>query len=152
MLSPGFSDFRELIDKWDEAVDRQQIQDMIEGNNFVFFFKRKNEVFGAPEESRLTFAKMKTPDEDTPEEWAKDATFAAINFNRALQGERVKSIFGQNDLREIKVIERDEAVNLLVKQAGGMPNKNIKKDLGDDEEDAPEDPSTSPTINKVKER
>jgi hypothetical protein len=152
MQSPGFSSFRELIDKWDEAVDRQQIQDMIEGNNFVFFFKKKDEVFGAPEESRLTFAKMKNPDEDTPKEWAKDATFAAINFNRAIQGEKVKSVFGFDDLKEIEVVERDEAIEKLVKIADKTTNKNIKSDLGDEEDDAPEDPANSPTINKVKEK
>jgi len=152
MRSPGFSDFRELMDKWDEAVDRKQIQDMIEGNHFVFFFKRKDEVFGAPEESRLTFAKMKNPDEDASEEWIKDASFAAVNFNRALKGESVKSVFNAEDLKQIKVIERDEAVDVLVKKASGMPDKNIKQDLSDSEEDVPEDPAASPTINKVKER
>lgn len=152
MQSLGFSDFRELLDRWDEAVDRQQIQDMIEGNNFVFFFKRKNEIFGAPEESRLIFAKMKNPDKEASEDWAKEATFAAINFDRALKGEKVKSVFGEKDLSEIKVIEKDKAVELLVNKAGSMTDKNIKKDLEDKEEDEPEDPAASPTINKVKER
>lgn len=149
---PGFSSFRELMTIWDEAVDRQSIQDMIEGNDFVLFFKRGDDIFASPEEGRLTFAKMKSPDEDMPEKWLEDATFAAINLNRALAGDKVKSIFSKNDLNKIKIIERDEAIKDLVKIADKMSDKNIKKDLSDEEEDYPEDPANSPTMNKVKER
>jgi hypothetical protein len=149
---PHFSSFRQLMHVWDEAVDRQQIQDMIDGNNFVFFFKKKNEIFGAPEESRLIFAKIKNPDEEASKEWVKEASFAAVNFNRALQGEKIKNIFGEKDINDIKIMEKEEAINSLTKIAATLTGKKIQKDLSDDEESEPEDPAASPTINKVKER
>lgn len=151
MKSPSFSSFRHLMDLWDEAVDRSQIEEMIDGNNFVFFFKSKGDVYGAPEGSRLVFAKMKNP-EDEPSGWLEEASFSAINFNKALSGERVKSIFTAKNLEEIDVIEKDKAVDELTKAAKNITNKNIETDLDDDEAEPPEEPSTPPTIIKVKEK
>lgn len=139
--SLGFSDFRSLMDQWDEAVEKQEIRDiksMVEGNDFVLFFTKEGRIFGAPEESRLTFARMKVPDEEEDDpNWLKEATFMAINLSRALEGERAEAVFGWNDMNKIKIIDVEEAIKKLVDESNKIKDKNktkVKQDLLRDEE------------------
>jgi hypothetical protein len=80
--------------------------------NISFFFKKGGEIFGAPEESRLAFARMKHPE---PEEkvWAKDANFSAIDLQKAIGGETTQRLFSNKDLAEIKILEKDDAFKAL---------------------------------------
>ena len=125
LISPAFPEFRRWLH---EAVDRQKVHDMIEGSNFVFFFKRGKEVFGAPEESRLTFAKIKNPDEDLPSGWTEEATFMALNLSKAIQGEMVRSIFRKKDLKEITIMDKDEAIKKVSDEAVNLPHNKKKLD------------------------
>ena len=63
----AFSNFRNLIEKWDESACALQAQALIETNNLVLFFKKDKEIYGAPESSRVIFARMKNP-KDEPKE------------------------------------------------------------------------------------
>jgi len=120
MQSPGFSDFRSLMDLWDEQLEKQaqdKIRSMLEVNGFVFFFKKDNELFAASEDSRLTFARMKNPDEDTDKDWGKDAAFKGISLTSALQGEKKESMFYLKDLKSIKVLDKEDAYKELTKLA-----------------------------------
>lgn len=120
MYSLGFSSFRHLMDLWDEAVEQEkhadQIHAMIDGNGLIVFFYKDGEVFGAPEEGRLVFAKMKQPDEDTNSDWVKEASFTAFRLKDALEGREVASLFQKKDLKTLKVISREKAVHLLSKK------------------------------------
>jgi hypothetical protein len=115
MDSPGFSSFRELMDQWDDIKLRQEnIKEMIEGNGIVFFFKKGKDIYGGGEGARVTFAKMKHPDEDLPDGWNEEADFSAINLSKAAKGSEVKSIFGIKDMDNIKVIDREVAEDKLI--------------------------------------
>ena len=109
---------------WFESKEekKNKIRGLLDGQNLILFFKKGDSLFGAPEESRLVFAKMKSPDEDTPDGWADDANFAAFDLMKALMGDRVESIFGKKDLKAIDVIEPEEAENMLMQTPDVVKN------------------------------
>lgn len=123
--SPGFSPFRSLLDKWDETLVKEdkkkqekqnKVKNIIDGKNLIMFFKKGNSLFGAPEESRIVFARMKNPDtDDLPEDWGDDASFSAFDLAKTLNGEPVENLFSMNDLPDIDVVTRDEIENSLMK-------------------------------------
>lgn len=144
--------FRDLMDLWDEAADqmaKDQIKSILDGGDFVLFFKKGNELFAAPENSRVVFATMKHPDEETPKNWAKEANFSAMDLNKALEGMIVKRMFGYKDLKQIKVIDSEDMQKLLAKKANKMNAKiNLVKVIRDlpDDEDEPGEPSNMDKI------
>jgi len=115
----SFCPFRHWIDLWDEATadeeKRAKIKNLIDGQDLMLFFQHKGNVYGAPEESRIVFAKMKHPDEDVDEDWIEDASFTAVNLSRALLGERVESVFTSKDLDDIGVMSDEAAEERLLK-------------------------------------
>ena len=61
----------------------------------------------------------------------------AINLTRALEGERAEAVFGWNDMKKIKIIDKDDAIQKLVDESKKISDKNknkIKQDLLRDEE------------------
>lgn len=108
------------MDIWDENLDKEdkknQIRRMVDGENLILFFKKDGDVFGAPEESRVVFARMKTPDEDTPDGWLDDANFIAVNLVKALMGDKTTHMFSSKDLKSIKVVDKDSVEGLLMKK------------------------------------
>jgi hypothetical protein len=143
--SPAFSNFRELMDIWDEAVERDKIQALLGNNNLIFFFKKDGDVFGAPEGSRVVFAKMKSPDED--KEWAKEATFMAINLSKAMDGEVTRSVLTHDDLGNIEGIDQDAAEKELAKLGS---TEKIKVDLDQEPQDI--EPDAAPNIDNLSEK
>jgi len=125
--SPAFSKFRNLMDIWDNYLEseekEQKVKNLLNGQNLILFFTSGNGIFGAPEESRVIFAKMKSPDQDTAEDWVDDANFAAFDLAKALQGKETENLFGIKDLDSIKIIDRDKAEKMLMKcpDAGETP-------------------------------
>lgn len=123
--SPAFSSFRNYMDMWDEALVREnkkkqekqgKVKNIIDGKNLIMFFKKGDSLFGAPEESRIVFARMKNPDaDDLPEDWGDDASFSAFDLIKALKGEPVENLFSMNDLPQIDVVTRDEIEDSLMK-------------------------------------
>jgi hypothetical protein len=136
------------MDLWDEAADqmaKDQIKSILDGGDFVLFFKKGKELFAGPENSRVVFATMKNPDDETPESWAKEANFSAIDLNKALEGMMVKRMFGYKDLKDIEVMDSEAIQKLLVKKADKMNAKinliKVIKDLPDDEDEPGEPPN-----------
>lgn len=123
MKSVGFSSFRELMDLWDEALIEQdqesKINALLDNGEFILFFEKDGDIFGADENSRVILAKLKNPDDDLPSGWEEEANFAAQNLSKTVQGESSQHVFGHNDLDEIKIIDRDAAFDRLKKQIGG---------------------------------
>lgn len=122
--SPAFSSFRKLMDIWDANIIKEdkkkdekqsKVKNIIDGKNLIMFFKKGDSIFGAPEESRIVFARLKNPDEEDPENWEDDANFNAFDLAKALSGDSVENLFSSADLPEIDVITRDEAENELMK-------------------------------------
>lgn len=148
MQSPGFSKFREWITNefLIEKETEEKINHMIDSNGYILFFKKDKDVFGAGEDSRLVFAKMKSPDEDMPKRWKDEASFSADNLNKSVKGEPSQHVFNNDDLKEMDVIDREEAVKALKKvaeKAGdtAFPKAHhildISKFLQHDPDDAP---------------
>jgi len=159
MESLGFSNFRQLMDQWDETADgmnKDQVKSIIEGGGFIFFFEKGNELFAAPESSRVAFATMKHPDDDMPKTWAQEAAFTALNLSRALEGTPIKSVFNYKDLDDIHVKKDDEMYDLLMSKIKDLPSGkiNLQKAIRDEEDreepDAPEDAPDN--MNKIGEK
>lgn len=131
--SPGFSKFRALMDVWDEYLlteeIRGQIESMIDSANHVLFFKYKKEIFGAGEDSRVAFARMKNPDDEMPKNWEDEASFTADNLNKAIRGEPGTQVFHKENLKEIKILDRDKAVEQLQKVAEKAGGVSVKKQV-----------------------
>jgi len=103
----NFSNFRILMNKWDNIKEDFEKNCIIEDNNLVFFFKKEGKLYGAPEQSRLTFAKMKNPNEDE-KEFCADATFKGFELNSE---EKKELIFTYKDLDKIEVVDKSEIKN-----------------------------------------
>ena len=142
------NDMRSIIDLWDENVDsmaKDQIKSLLDGGNFVFFFKRGDDLFGCPESSRIIYATMKQPDEETSPSFIKEANFIGINITKALEGYSVRTLFDHKDIKKIKVIDSDEAYKILVKKADQNARMNLTKvirELPNDDEDIPKSANT----------
>lgn len=120
--SPGFSKFRQLMDTWDAfcamEAQRNEIDDLLDKQQLIMFFKKGNDYFGAPEESRLIFAKLKSDDEDSPPDWKKEAKFIALNLAQALAGQQVENMFGEKDLGDLSLLDRDSIIDMLMSKKG----------------------------------
>lgn len=119
METPGII-FSELLNLWDKALfvenkkkaeQQNKVKNIIDGQNLIMFFKHNNKTFGAPEDSRIVFARMKNPDDEIPED---EVNFPAYDLLQALNGDSTESSFSANDLPDINIITRDEAENELM--------------------------------------
>lgn len=131
-LSPAFSSFRGLMDRWDYhcALQEQEdkLNDILDKHELILFFKKDKDLYGAPEESRLIFAKLKTDDDDEPmmPNFRQEAQFPAINLLKCLSGgdeESIQSVFSLRDIPKIKVCDRESAIKLMMKHATRKSNK-----------------------------
>ncbi len=101
-----FSRFLESVEQY------SKINALLDSQEFVFFFKFDKSVFGAPEESRIMYAKMKHPTADEKPE-IKDSNFIAVNLNGLLKGEGSQRIFSNKDLKKIAIMDKDTASHTL---------------------------------------
>ena len=132
-FSPAFSSFRGLMDLWDHhcALQEQEdrLNDILDKHEIILFFNKDKELFGAPEDSRVIFAKLKTDDDDEPMmlNFRQEAQFPAINLFKCLNSNddesSVQSVFGLKDLPKIKVCDRESAVKQMMKHATKKSNK-----------------------------
>ncbi len=89
---------------------KQKVRNLLDGQNMIMFFTKDQSIFGCPEESRLVFARMMSPDED----WDDDANFSAFDLLKTLAGDQVENLFSKKDLTKIKVIDKDKAEDMLI--------------------------------------
>lgn len=129
MESPGFSKFRDLMDIYDDFIveeeEANKLNDFIDGNGLILFFKKGDSYFGAGEDSRVVFARLKNPDEDTPSGWEDDASFTAINLTKLANGEPAQHVFDRNDIKKMKIMDRDKVIDALRDESSetGIPIK-----------------------------
>jgi hypothetical protein len=130
MKSPAFSSFRDLMDRWDIQLENiDSMNDLLDKHELILFFKKGDDYFGAPEDSRVVFAKLKTDTEDDPmmPGFRQEARFPAFNLIKFLSNDPEKStesVFGIKDLPKITVCPREEAVENMLKFS---KNKSKKK-------------------------
>lgn len=111
-----------LVDLLEKSKDKKseksnKIKNLLDDKGLILFFKKGNDIFGAPEMSRILFSKMKNPnpiDDEDQEDLGDDAKFSALNLMKALTQPQVEDdIFSNQDIPKIKVIDRDDAENQL---------------------------------------
>jgi hypothetical protein len=89
-----------------------EVDKILDDDELCMYFTMGDDIFGAPEESRLIFAKVKDPkDEDRGS--LKDAMFGAIDLLRSMAGEKTARLFSMKDVPKIKVIDKKELASLL---------------------------------------
>lgn len=116
-----------MILKWRQIWHEQIADDkktrarmILDGSNILFFFTYKGDLYGSGESARVTYAKMRDPDdEDHTPGWLKDASFSASNLFKCVDGETEnQTIFSQKDMKDIDVItDKNKVEKLLMKHA-----------------------------------
>lgn len=121
--STDIPDFRDLMEGWEYFLEvkkqEDRLNELLDKHQITLFFTKGKDLFGAPESSRVIFAKLKTNDEDDPMQpnFRQEARFPAINLFRSMSGdpdEAVQSVFGLKDLPKLKVCDREDAVKMLM--------------------------------------
>jgi hypothetical protein len=136
--SPAFSSFRILMDTWDTYLEEEEkenrVRSLLDGQGLIIFFSRGDSIFGAPEESRLTFARMKNPSEDDTN--LDDATFIALNLLDTLMGKPQQTMFKMQDISKLKILPKEKCEKILLKHVKKPkePSAKIKK-LGKEQGD-----------------
>lgn len=103
--------FRHFVNKQDK------IDNILNAHELSLFFRKGNDYFGAPENSRIIFAKLKNNDDDEPMILGmKDQMkFLALNLLKSmLNDESSETMFGINDLPQINVCDREEVINKMM--------------------------------------
>lgn len=108
------------MDAYDDVLaeeERQKrIQSIVNSPNMVLFFVKDGVIYGAPEDSRLVFARLKSKGDEDGEKWKKEADFLVVNLSSVISDDRISQTFmGKKDLRKIKVIDKEEAEKQLMK-------------------------------------
>jgi hypothetical protein len=121
--------FKKLTDilkeeKKTKKSKNDDVKKLLDGKGYILFFKKGDDVFGAPEESRILFSKLKNPDDDDIDWGENDSMFPAMNLLKALQGDSQEDMFSQDDVPDIQVIDRDEAEDHLCNCPDNCPCKN----------------------------
>jgi len=126
MQSPCFSSFRDLLDRWDNLLKIKEnidsINNIFDKHELILFFKKGDDYFGAPEDSRVIFAKLKTDTEDDPmmPGFRQEARFPAINLAKIINDDpenSTESVFSIRDLPKINVCSREDAIDNIMKFA-----------------------------------
>lgn len=105
------------MDTWDEyCLAENEVSDLLDGGRYILFFKKGDNVFGAPEESRVIFAKLKNPDDDITQQWKDEAKFVATNLLQSVMGQPVDTMFGCKDVKDMEVMDRDKVMDLLIQK------------------------------------
>jgi hypothetical protein len=94
-------------------AEDDRLKHLFDAEGLIFFFKKGDDYFGAGEDSRMAFARMKTPDDETPDGWEEEASFSAENLAKLIRGEPATHVFSHADLKKIKVVDEDKAAAAL---------------------------------------
>ena len=108
----------------------EKVESLIDKGGYILFFKKEGSIFAVNEDGRIAFAKMKNPDDEMPKGWEEEASFTADNMSKAIRGEPSQHILYNKDLNEIKVMEREEVVKELKKEAKGLGDKAFPDKFG----------------------
>jgi hypothetical protein len=114
MESPAFSNFRELMDRWD-AASRMFVE-----NDLCLFFKKDGVLYGTTETGRITFARMKNPESREDKDWAKEASFSAYDLEKSTDAEKSMSVFHSDDIESMEILPHDKVEKQLEKKGKKM--------------------------------
>jgi len=121
-MSPSFSRFRELMDKWDAS------RHLFEHSDLCIFFKKDGSVYGATESGRITFARIKNPESKDDIAWKKDASMLLYDLEKDSEDKRI--MVGSSEILDFELISQDEAEKILKKKGKEMPSVSEEDDDG----------------------
>lgn len=109
------------MDIWDdylvEEEESNKIKHLLDAQGLILFFKKDGDYYGAGEDSRVIFARLKNPDKDTGKGWTDEASFTATNLNKLLRGQPSTHVFDKDDIKKIKVMDRDKVIDAIKDEA-----------------------------------
>lgn len=114
---------RNLLDLWESNCELNQEVEKINGifdkHGMILFLKNGDEYYGAPESSRLVFAKLRSKDADNPLSIGlrDQIRVPAFNLMKACNGNEQDSIqvaLTPDDLEEMEVCDRDQTIDALI--------------------------------------
>lgn len=140
------------MDDWDaqllKEANEDKLNSLLDGLGLILFFEKDKEIFGAGEDGRVTFAKLKNPDDELPSGWEDEANFSAHNLSKIVKGEMSQNVFDKESMKQIEVIDRDEAFEKLSKDMG-----NIDVHVSSVPQEMPDkDPDEAPNFIQAKEK
>lgn len=106
-----------------QSVEDDAINRFMDGHGLILFFKKGKDVYGAGEDSRLAFARMKNPDDEDSDAWEDEGSFTAHNLSAMAGGTPAHNIFTSSDLKKIKVVDREDVVKEMKKKLAEPPEK-----------------------------
>lgn len=128
------------MDLWDNCAMNEddttgKVKMLLDGQNLIMFFVKDGILYGCSEESRLTFARIKHPNDEDAD--LSEARFAAINLFDALVGKSTENLFTKKDMKKIKIVNQPKAQAMLEKKLKGKKAKppadiGIDRDQEDD--------------------
>jgi hypothetical protein len=121
VMSSNGNDFLNMILSWEknqilmkEEDDRfVRAKTLIDGHDYIFFFKYRGSVYGGNENARSAFSVMKNP---MGEPGTEDMNFQATNLSRAMAGEPKEEIFVHKDVNKLEVIQKEDAYQSLMQK------------------------------------
>ena len=127
--TPVGEELRDYMVKWDDAClyekRHNNIKLLVDGQNFMFFFVLDGDVYATHEPERVTFARMKSNDDDEGELNLEDANFTAFNLSKALSAKPTREIFYSEDIPKIKVLTKEETIDKLIDQSEKVEPERI---------------------------
>ena len=103
------------MDKWD--VSRK----LFEENDLCLFLKKDGVIYGATEDSRITFARMKNPESKEDKDWAKEASLAVYDLEKSQDGKKVMALMGSDDVKGLVPMDLEEVERELKKKGKSIP-------------------------------
>lgn len=135
MTSDG-NDFHKMIRSWEDVQKIMKEEDskfvrakmLVDGQDFVFFFSCRDNIYGANENSRSVFSVMKNPMDEPGYE---AMSFSATNLTNAMKGDPKEEIFIFKDISHIKVLEKEVARHLIMKNKVKAKDTNVDEKMRD---------------------
>lgn len=107
--------FKNTMATWDTYLLKEnKIQNFFDENELIFFFQKGDNIYGANEDGRLTFATMNDKKED--KKVRDEIRVLAINLVKSINDEKSESMFNMKEMKKIKILDRDEAEKILHKK------------------------------------
>lgn len=107
--------FKDTMATWNTYLLKEdKIQNFFDENELIFFFQKGDNIYGANEDGRLTFATMNDKKED--KRVRDEIRVLAINLVKSINDEKSESMFNMKEMKKIKILDRDEAEKILHKK------------------------------------
>ena len=124
--------YKETQSAWDIFVlFENSLIKLIEENDLILFFVKGGSVYGTSEDGRMAFATMK--DKKEKSKFKNEIRILAINLSKSIDGYKSEATLSKKDLKGIKIIDREEAVegdDLACGAQAGQPVRCFDVDRG----------------------